>query len=52
MTKELDAKIRALCYNPEQVLAYRGDNISNFKPNEGRLEDGKYIPLIQVKMSA
>lgn len=48
---ELDVKIGDLNYDPEQVLAYRGDKISNFKPNEGRLEGGKYIVITREKVS-
>lgn len=51
MNMEIDTKIGLLNYDPEQVLAYRGDNISNFKPNEGILKSGKYIVITKEKIS-
>jgi thiol-activated cytolysin len=50
MTKELDDKIIALQYKPEEILAYKGDKIDSFKKAEGKNNDGKYIVVTREKV--
>ena len=47
--KEIDEKVYGLAYDPEQILAFKGDSISNYVPNEGKLDGDKYIVIKREK---
>ncbi len=51
MSKELDQAIANLKYNEEEVLAFKGESIQNFKKAEGKANDNKYIVIEREKVS-
>lgn len=51
MNKTIDDKIMALDYNPQQILAFQGDQIENCPPYEENWDNGKYIVIKKTKQS-
>lgn len=49
MNESINQKITELKYDPLQVLAFKGDTLSNFVPAEGAEVDGKYIIVRREK---
>jgi thiol-activated cytolysin len=47
----IDKEVNDLQYNPEQILSFQGESITNFRPKEGRSENGKYIVVNKEKVS-
>lgn len=50
MNQMINDRIGELKYDPVQVLAFNGEQITNFVPNEAQTENGKYIIVRREKM--
>lgn len=51
MNKTIDDKIMALDYNPQQILAFHGEEIENCPPYKDNWENDKYIVVKRTKHS-
>ena len=45
----INSTIRGLNYQPEEVLAFKGNTVGNIEPKSGNLSDGKYIEVTRTK---
>lgn len=51
MSNEIDQEIAKLKYNPDEILAFKGESIGSFKKAEGNSVGGKYIVTTREKIS-